>query len=252
MTTTSRAREVRRAARAEMLKLTSLPATCLVIAGAFAASVVLAIAFAVAGKQGSTGTAAGLDIGLAPVGYTQAAFIVLGVVAATSEYQGGQIQVTLVAMPRRVTQHLAKMTALVFVAVPTALTTVAAGIFAAGFTLGSSSSAPRLSDALTAVAGASAYLTLTAVISAAVATVVRRSIPALVCLLVYYFIVGPLLRDRLAVATYLPDTAGYSMWFQSGAGRDGALGALAGAAVVVAWVLFAVAVSATSFRRRDA
>lgn len=51
--TTSRGREVRQAVRAETLKLTSLPATFLAVAGAFAASVVLAIAFAAAGGKGT-------------------------------------------------------------------------------------------------------------------------------------------------------------------------------------------------------
>ncbi|GAB3726938.1 hypothetical protein GCM10027598_46410 [Amycolatopsis oliviviridis] len=202
-----------RAIRAETLKLLSLPATYFTLLGTFGVSVILAIAFS---RQG-----------VSPLGYTQAGFIVLGVIAATSEYSGGQIHRTLTAMPRRIVLQLSKMAALLIVAVPAAGLTALAGLMVTG---------GPLSDAV----GASAYLTLTAVISAAVATILRRSVPAVAGLLGYYFIAGPLFRDRGTFAAYLPDAAS----------RD--LGALGGSAVALAWALLAVGVSATLFRMRDA
>lgn len=251
-TTAPRGREALRAIRAETLKLWSLPTTHLTAVGTLGVSAILALALATAGKQGNTGTTSSLDIGLAPIGYSQAGFIILGTVAATSEYRGGQIYVTLTAMPRRITQHLAKVVALLIVAVPAAALTVLVGVVVADVALGGTAQAPPLSDAVRVGIGASAYLALTTLISASVATVIRRSVPALAGLLVYYFIVGTLLRDQAAFANYLPDTAGHSMWFQSGAGQDGALSALAGSTVVTAWTLLAVAVSTAVFHRRDA
>ncbi|MFI7121262.1 hypothetical protein [Amycolatopsis sp. NPDC049868] len=197
-----------RAIRAEILKLLSLPATYFTLLGTLGVSVVLAAAFS--------------RHGVSLVGYAQAGFIVLGVIAVTSEYSGGQIHRTLTAMPRRITQQLAKMAALLTVALPVAImTALAIGPW---------------SDAV----GASAYLALTTILSAAVATVLRWSVPAVAGLLGYYFIAGPLLRDRATFAAYLPDAASHD------------LRALGGSAVVLGWVLVAVAISTTTFHRRDA
>jgi hypothetical protein len=195
-----------RAIRAETLKLLSLPATYYTVLGTIGVAAVLAIAFS---RQG-----------VSPVGYPQAGFIVLGVIAATSEYSDGQIHLTLIAMPRRIAQQLAKMAALLIVSVPAAAFIVLVGVLVAG---------GPWSEAV----GASVYLALTAVLSAAVATVLRRSVPAVAGLLGYYFIVGPLLRDRVTFAAYLPDIASHDL-------------------VVLGWVLVAVGVSATTFHRRDA
>ncbi|UMO99272.1 hypothetical protein [Amycolatopsis sp. EV170708-02-1] len=197
-----------RAIRAEILKLLSLPATYFTLLCTLGVSAILATAFS---RQG-----------VSPAGYTQAGFIVLGVIAATSEYSGGQIHRTLTAMPRRIALHLAKIAALLIVAVPAAILTALAG--------------GPWSDAV----GTSAYLALTTILSAAVATVLRWSVPAVAGLLGYYFIAGPLLRDRAPFAAYLPDAASHD------------LRALGGSAVVLGWVLVAVGISAITFHRRDA
>jgi len=202
-----------RAIRAETLKLLSLPATYCTVLGTIGVAMVLAIAFS---RQG-----------VSPVGYPQAGFIVLGVIAATSEYRDGQIYLTLIAMPRRIVQHLAKMAALLIVSVPAATFTVLVGVLVAG---------GPWPDAV----GASVYLVLTSVLSAAVATVLRRSVPAVAGLLGYYFIVGPLLRDRVTFAAYLPDAASHD------------LVVFGDATIVLGWVLVAVGFSATTFHRRDA
>ncbi|RSM91780.1 hypothetical protein DMH04_02070 [Kibdelosporangium aridum] len=173
-------RKERRVIKAEILKL-NLPATILAIIGAIGIAGLLAFAKA----------------GLAPVIYAQAGFIVLGVMAVTSEYQGRQIYVTLTAMPRRVAQHLSKLVALSTIAAPTAVLVVLVG---------------RVSEG-------AVYLVLTTLISASVASVVRRSIPAVAGLLIYYFIISPLLHDR----TSLPGTIGYVMWTVLAVGLSTAL-----------------------------
>lgn len=115
--------------------------------------------------------------------YVQAGFLILGVYAAASEYQAGaQIRITLLAMPRRLLLYAAKLAALIAVTAP-----VAALV---------GRSVP-----------ATVYLTLTAVLAAAVGTVVRRAEPAAVLLLTVYYVVCPLLRARFpAAACCLPDT----------------------------------------------
>jgi hypothetical protein len=86
---------------------------------------------------------------------------------------------------------------------------------------------------------ATAYLTLTALLAAAVASLVRRAEPALVLLLTLYFITGPLLRAQSgAIAAYLPDTA--------------ALDPSRGAAATITWTFSGLTLAALTFQRRDA
>lgn len=68
----------------------------------------------------------GHDAALGPLGYTQAGFLVLGVLAAASEYEeGSQIRTTLLAMPRRLPLQAVKALALGAVTLPVAVATAA-------------------------------------------------------------------------------------------------------------------------------
>ena len=106
------------AIRAEGAKLWSLHAIWLVLAGTLAVTVVLSISFASNARVGP-GSVNILDYGVVAIGWTQVGFFLVGVIAASSEYIGGQIRTTLVAVPDRVAQRLAATAALaplVFVA----------------------------------------------------------------------------------------------------------------------------------------
>jgi len=238
--------------RAEIIKLATLPTFRLTVLGTWAAAVALGVAFASAAIHGQTGTTSALDVGLDPVDQTLAGFIILGIAAATSEYNGGQIRTSLVSVPRRMQLQASKVIALVLVTVPVAICDVIFGVGAARGVLGRFADLSDLSRAAQAVAGAVAYLTLTALISFAIATVMRRTLPAVATLLSYYFIVGPVVRDYTALSIYLPDTAGRSMWFPGYSGTDGALNVMQGSAVVVLWTLVAMTIAMMSFRCRDA
>lgn len=237
---------------AELLKLVTLPPLWLTVVGTLGVAVVLGAAFTTAAADGRTGTTAVLDVGLAPVGYTQAGMIVLGILATSSEYSGGQIRTTLTAVPRRLLLQAARTVALALVAVPVAAADVLLGVATARIVLGGTASTGGATHPVTAVAGAVAYLVLVTTIAAAVGAVVRRSLPALVTLLGYFFIVGPLVRDRVAASAYLPDTAGYRLWFPGGADATEPLGRVGSGAVVVLWTFLAVAAATATFRRRDA
>jgi ABC-2 type transport system permease protein len=116
----------------------------------------------------------------APLRYTQAGFVVFGVLSAGSEHQGGdQIRATLLAMPRRLPLYAAKVLALAMVTLPFA-----------------------------AVAGSPGYLTLTTLLAAGTGTLIRHTEAGAVLLLCVYFVGCPLLRARVPdAAAYLPDTA---------------------------------------------
>jgi ABC-2 type transport system permease protein len=210
-------------AHAELRKLLTLPSLRLTALLTWTANLLLTWAYASAESRGEP---LGIDLALAPLGYTQAGFLVLGVLAAASEHQaGGQIRTTLLAMPRRLPLQAAKTLTLAAVTLPLAAATAATSTLPAG-------EAAR-------TPAASAYLTLTALLAAAVASLVRRAEPALVLLLTLYFIAGPLLRTRYdAIAAYLPDTA--------------ALDPSRGAAATISWTLSALTLAALTFHRRDA
>lgn len=210
-------------AHAELRKLLTLPSLRLTAFLTWAGTALLAFAYASAESHGDRPAN---DAGLAPLVYTQAGFLVLGVLAAASEHQaGGQIRTTLLAMPRRLPLYAAKAGTLAAVTLPVAAATAVTSTLPAG-------------EVARAFA-ATCYLILTTLLAAAVAGLVRRAVPALVPLLVVYFIMGPLLRNRSgAVAAYLPDTA--------------VLDPSRGGAATLSWTLCAVAGAALVFHRRDA
>lgn len=209
--------------RAELRKLLTLPSLRLTALLTWTAHALLTLVFANAtANDGASGDAAAL----APLRYTQAGFVILGVLAAGSEYQaGGQAATTLLAMPRRLPLQMAKVFALAVVTFPVAAATAATSAMPAG----AASLAPV----------AAAYLCLTTLLAAALANLIRRVEAAAVLLLTVYCVAGPLLRDTSkATAAYLPDTA--------------ALDPSRGATATVVWTLTTVAIAAVSFDRRDA
>ncbi|MFI7032364.1 ABC transporter permease [Microbispora rosea] len=248
--TRTRGREAAQALAAEMSKLVSLPATWLTLGGTLVVNLILAVAFTVAGLQGSTGTKSAIDIGLASISYAQAGFVILGVLTACSEYIGGQIRTTLTAMPRRALQFTAKHLALAIVVFPAAAITAASGVVLTAGVLGDTAAPSTSGRVVGALSGVSAYLVLTALISAAVGALVRRTLAAVVVLLGYFFIVGPLLRDHTPAAKYLPDTAGFAMWFPV-ADDASAVTPAQGALLLTAWTVALIVFVVIGYRRWD-
>ncbi|TCC37260.1 hypothetical protein [Kribbella sindirgiensis] len=174
--------------RAELLKLVTLPAIQYTVLGIWAVTALITVALVNAGQDNT-------DVLSGPV---PAGFVVLGLLSMTSEYQGGQIRTTLVAVPRRITAYVARLVAIVVVTGPVAGATVAVNALVGGRADGR----------------AIGYLTATALIAQAVGALLRRTVPALVGLLTYYFVIGPLVRDR-SFAEYLPDGTNWlalSVW----------------------------------------
>ncbi|MFI9570159.1 hypothetical protein ACIG5D_01850 [Microbispora rosea] len=248
--TRTRGREAAQALAAEMSKLVSLPATWLTLGGTLVVNLILAVAFTVAGLQGSTGTKSATDIGLASISYAQAGFVILGVLTACSEYIGGQIRTTLTAMPRRALQFTAKHLALAIVVFPAAAITAASGVVLTAGVLGDTAAPSTSGRVVGALSGVSAYLVLTALISAAVGALVRRTLAAVVVLLGYFFIVGPLLRDHTPAAKYLPDTAGFAMWFPV-VDDASAVTPAQGALLLTAWTVALIVFVVIGYRRWD-
>lgn len=240
--------------RAEMYKLVSLPFIWFTLIGTFILNLVLATAFTSADLQGDTGSGNILEIGLASMGYLQAGFIILGVLTTCSEYTGGQIQTTLTAMPWRGLQLTLKHLTLVIMSAPAALIIVALGVLYPFIMMRDGAAAVEINAIIKALAGATGYLTLTTLISASVGSLLRRSLPALVVLLGFYFIVSPLSREfhfLSNIKNYFPETAGYYMYTLPPEEAN-ALTAMQGAGILMLWTLVLIGVAIIFYRKRDA
>ncbi|SJM49335.1 hypothetical protein [Gulosibacter sp. 10] len=238
--------------RAELSKLLSLGSFRAVIAGTIALTAVATALltqhaeFTVeADPSGETPHL--LDFGVVGLGWTQVGFFLAGVLAATSEYVGGQIRTTLLAVPNRLVQKTAAMLALAVLVFPGALLAAATGV---GVVLASTGTVlEALEPALTArvLCSAAGYLACMAVLSAAVGSLVRKTVPAAAILVVYLLVVSPLLQGLRWY--FLPDMASYTFWYVIS--QPGAPPPFVGWIVVLAWTLGAAAVAALVFRRRD-
>ncbi|MEQ7049880.1 hypothetical protein ABN764_04385 [Paenibacillaceae sp. P-4] len=98
--------------------------------------------------------------------------------------------------------------------------------------------------------GATGYLTLTTLLSAAVGALLRRTTPALVILLGYYFIASPLSRDFLP--NYFPDTAGYYMYMPASTDEINIFTPMQGTGILMLWTLVFITVAIIFYRKRDA
>ena len=160
-------------ARAELLKLASLPALALTVGLTWGLTALLAL------------VADGAD----PIPYARAGFLVLGVLAASSEYEGGQLRSTLLGTPGRARLQVVKALVLALVATPVAVVTV-----------------------LIADTGDAAYLVLVTLLAGAVATVLRHAVAGVVVVLGYYYVLGPFVRDRFDDGLWLPAAWALAAW----------------------------------------
>ncbi|MCY7567925.1 ABC transporter permease [Bacillus safensis] len=238
---------------AELDKLVTLPLIWLTLIGAFILNLVLAAAFTSAGLQGAAGMQNILNIGLASMGYLQAGFIILGVLAACSEYMGGQIRTTLTTIPWRGFQLSTKYLALAIVTIPMAFMIVGSGVLYAFIMLKDTALVIEIDVMIKALVGATGYLTLTTLLSAAIGSLFRRTTPALAVLLGHYFIVGPLLRNLLpSIKNYFPDTAGNYMYMPPVSNEINILTPMQGTGISMLWTLTFMIVAIVFYCKRDA
>ncbi|EGG34699.1 ABC transporter permease [Paenibacillus sp. HGF5] len=239
--------------RAELDKLVTLPLIWLTLMGTFILNLGLAAAFTSIGLQGAIGSQSILNIGFASMEYLQAGFIILGILATCSEYTGGQIRTTLAAMPCRGIQLSMKHLALAIITVPAAFIIAASGVLYTYMMMRDTAAVIGLDTMVEALAGAAGYLTLTTLLSAAIGALLRRTTPALVVLLGYYFIVSPLSRDFLpSITMYFPDTAGYYMYMPPSSDEINVLSPMQGTGISMIWTLNFIIAAIVFYRKRDA
>ncbi|MGW4498228.1 hypothetical protein ACWENR_06370 [Micromonospora sp. NPDC004336] len=231
----------RNVAAAELIKLRTLPA----VAGTVGATVLgvpgLALVLDAATPEPPGNPAASAtDVAIQAIGYGQVGLILLGVLAAATEYSGRQIHTTVRSVPDRPLLAAGKVVAHVAVAAATAVLAVVALAFLGG------RGAPA-----GPLAGAAAYLLLISMLAYAVALLTRDAVTALAIMLGFVYVASPLLARVTTVAGYLPDRAGRQM-YQTAPLPDVTLTAGQGGALMALWVAFTLALATTAFVRRDA
>ncbi|XOJ00402.1 ABC transporter permease [Paenibacillus polymyxa] len=246
-------RKITQILRAELDKLVTLPLIWLTLISTFILNLLLAAAFTSIGLQGAAGTQSILNIGLASMGYLQAGFIILGIIATCSEYTSGQIRTTLATIPWRGIQLSMKHLALAIITVPAAFIIAGSGILYTFMMMRDTAVEIEIDTLIKTLAGATGYLTLTTLLSAAIGSLLRRTTPALVILLGCYFVVSPLSRDFLpSTKIYFPDTAGYYMYMPLSSDEINIFTPTQGTGILMLWTLIFITVAIVFYRKRDA
>ncbi|WP_433620556.1 ABC transporter permease [Paenibacillus cellulositrophicus] len=246
-------KKITRILGAELDKLVTLPSIWLTLTGTFILNLLLAAAFTSVGLQGAAGTQSILNIGLASMRYLQAGFIILGILATCSEYTGGQIRTTLTTIPWRGVQLSTKHLALAIITIPAAFIIAASGVLYTFTMMRDTAVVIEIDTMIKTLLGATGYLACTTLLSAAIGALFRRTTPALVVLLGYYFVVSPLTRDfPPSIRNYFPDTAGYYMYMPPSTDEINYLTPMQGAGISMLWTLIFITVAIVLFRKRDA
>lgn len=249
----SSSRKITQILGAELDKLVTLPLTWLTLIGTFILNLVLAATFTSIGLQGAAESQSILNIGLSSMGHLQAGFIILGILATCSEYTGGQIRTTLTTIPWRGFQLSTKYLALAIISIPAAFIIAASGVLYTFIMMKDTAVVIEIDEMIKSLAGATGYLTLTTLLSAAIGALLRRTTPALVVLLGYYFIVSPLSKDFLHnIKNYFPDTAGYYMYMPPSSDDINVLTPMEGTVISMLWTLIFITAAIVFYRKRDA
>jgi len=223
--------------RAELLKLAGLPAVWVAVALSLLLPPVVVL-------LSSRAVARGADSGFLELTIGVLGPLVLGTVAAGSEYRGGQIATSLLCVPSRLRLLAAKTGAVVLSVAVTAAVSAVVTLAVAGVLTGGAG--PR-------IAGVVGYWVLTALLAYGITLLTRSGVLPLTILIVNSSVVSVsyLLSKVTPLAGYLPDLAGAQMFIES---RDPAvdLTPVTAGLVMGAWVAALLAVAAYVFGRRDA
>ncbi|MBY7141905.1 hypothetical protein KFZ56_02145 [Virgibacillus sp. NKC19-3] len=234
---------------AEMSKLSSLPFIWLILFGTLAMTIIFALVFPINTRENFSGEAADfINLGLTPITYTHAGFYILGVIASCSEYIGGQIRTTLTVIPNRIEQRLAATVGIIPVAFISALVICVISVTITYFMFNNIDMEIDMWLTMRMILNAAIYLTMMTIFSSAMGIIVRRSIPVVGGLMVYLFIVSPLLVGQ-SFAFYLPDVASTTLWFTNA--PEEAPPSIIAWMVLIGWTLVFLIASIVITKRRD-
>jgi ABC-2 type transport system permease protein len=223
--------------RAELLKLAGLPSVWVAVALSLFVPPLVAL-------LNSRAAASAPDTGFLELTVGVLGPLVLGTVAAGSEYRGGQIATSLVCVPSRMRLLAAKTGAVVLSVAVTAAVSAVVTLAVAGVLDGGSG--PR-------IAGVVVYWVLDALLAYGITLLTRSGVLPLTALIVNSTVVSVsfLLTKVTPLAAYLPDLAGAQMFIEP---HDvvADLTPVTAGLVMVAWVAVLLSIAAYVFHRRDA
>lgn len=195
-------------------------------------------------------------ISFAGMSLGQLAMIVFGVLVVSNEYSTGMIRTSLSAVPQRGTFLFSKIAVATVLAFVVGIVTSFVAFFLGQAMLGSHKASIGDSGVLRAVIGGGLYMTLIAVFSMGVATMLRSPMLSLGILMPFFFLISNILGAVSAtkkVGRYLPDQAGSKiMQVVTPIDDDTPYGPWGGLAIMVAWVAVAVVGGYVLLKRRDA
>jgi ABC-2 type transport system permease protein len=195
-------------------------------------------------------------ISFAGMSLGQLAMIVFGVLVVSNEYSTGMIRTSLAAVPQRGTFLFSKIAVATGLAFVVALATSFAAFFLGQAMLGEHRAEFGDPGVLRAVIGGGLYMTLIALFSMAVATMLRGPMLSLGILMPFFFLISGILGNVDAtkkVGQFLPDQAGSRiMQVVTPLDDDKPYGPWGGLGIMVLWVLTALAGGYALLKRRDA
>ncbi|WP_133917197.1 ABC transporter permease [Streptomyces sp. NBC_00582] len=195
-------------------------------------------------------------ISFAGMSLGQLAMIVFGVLVVSNEYSTGMIRTSLAAVPRRGRFLFSKIAVAGGLALAVGLATSFVTFFLGQAMLGSHGAELGDPGVLRAVVGGGLYMTLIAVFSMGVATMLRSPMLSLGILMPFFFLISNILGNVPAtrkVGRYLPDQAGSRiMQVVTPVDDSTPYGPWGGLAIMVAWVAAALAGGYLLLRKRDA
>ncbi|NKQ25658.1 ABC transporter permease [Streptomyces galbus] len=195
-------------------------------------------------------------ISFAGMSLGQLAMIVFGVLVVSNEYSTGMIRTSLAAVPQRASFLFSKIAVATGLALVVALATSFAAFFLGQAMLGPHRAQIGDPGVLRAVIGGGLYMTLIAVFSMGVATMLRSPMLSLGILMPFFFLISTILGNVSAtekVGRYLPDQAGSKiMQVVTPLDDDTPYGPWGGLGIMALWVLAALLGGFVLLKKRDA
>ena len=186
----------------------------------------------------------------------QLAMIVFGVLVVSNEYSTGMIRTSLAAVPQRGTFLAGKLAVAAGLAFAVGIVTSFAAFFLGQAMLGGHSTSISDPGVLRAVIGGALYMTLIALFSMGVATMLRSPMLSLGILMPFFFLISNILGAVSAtkkLARYLPDQAGSKiMQVVTPLDNDTPYGPWGGLAIMLAWVAVVLLGGYVLLKKRDA
>jgi ABC-type transport system involved in multi-copper enzyme maturation permease subunit len=253
-----------RVLHSEWTKFRSLRSTWLALAATIVLSLGLATLFGWSyAKQIDAGevepsVAEAIDVAFLAMDLPALVLAILGVLQMGGEYGTGSIRSTLTAVPRRLAVLWAKALVLLLVAVPVMGAVSLISFVVSQAFAGSDGATLTDPGVARAIAGVTAYIVALGLLGLGVAAIVRNTAAAITLVVVVMLVVPGLvvaMPDAVQdhIAPYLPILAASAMYTQDDGGGDpGLLSPGAGAIVLLAWILAALAAGALVLKRRDA